>query len=212
MKYAVIGRFASGPGLGRGSTRKTDQIPAKTGAVWPSASTCEFRMKAGMIILILVICLLYLASVIQIAIAVYAAVRSNAAAHWPTAPASIVNLDFHTGSDYDGDTTYEVKVAYTYTVAGVDYKGSTIAYDYRANGGMATHKGIHERLRLSRSVQVRYDPADPELSTLSYGMHSPIRVRLVFAFGLLAFAIFVSVLCWVAAGKDDLLMKNLLVE
>lgn len=169
-------------------------------------------MKAGGIFFILFISVFYLVGFGLLGYGIRSAVRSNAAADWPTAPGSIVNLALDSSTDSDGDTTYEVKVNYIYTIASKVYKGSTLALGYTSSSGKEAHEKIHQKLKNSQSVQVRYDPADPDSSVLSFGMHRSIQLTFAFALTWLAFVIGFTVLWWLGSRNDDVLMKNLLVQ
>src|SRR5262249_40435756 len=112
---------------------------------------------------------------------VWSALRSTQAARWPTTPGTLTQIDLQEKSDSDG-STYEVKVEYTYTVAGHPYNGSRLAYGYTASGGRDAHEEIYAALKAAKSVDVRYDPENPASSALSFGMHRSILFVLAFAF------------------------------
>lgn len=137
--------------------------------------------------------------------------RSRQAAAWPTAPATITRLEVGENSDSDG-STYEVKVQYTYTVDGVAYEGSRLAFGYAASSGREAHEEIHRKLQGAASVAVRYDPADPSVSCLSFGLHRSIQFMLVFSITWLAFVFGFTMLWWLFSRSDTVLLDNLLVQ
>jgi hypothetical protein len=138
--------------------------------------------------------------------------RSAAAAHWPTTPAAVVRCSLDDTSDGDGGTTYQVKVDYDYAVGAREYSGSRVAFGYCSSGGWAAHNQIYQALRTAKTLRVRYDPADPSVSTLSYGLHRSIRFTLAFAVTWLAFVVGFTVIWWVAAQPDDVLVRNLVLK
>lgn len=157
--------------------------------------------------------------------------RSMQAAAWPTAPATITSLAVAENSDGDGGTTYEVKVQYTYTVDGVQYEGSRLAFGYGGSSRRTEHDEIHRKLREAKAVAVRYDPSDPSVSCLSFGLHRSIQITLasavVFLFGttlplmsklkgrplplmiLYLYMICVALVFWLFFSRDSVLLNNL---
>jgi hypothetical protein len=141
----------------------------------------------------------------------WSAQRSTQAATWPTSPARITSLEVHEKSDGDG-TTYEVKVQYTYSVDGMDYEGSRLAFGYTASSGREVHDEIHRKLKEARTVAVRYDPSDPSVSCLSFGLHRSIQMTLAFAVTWLLFIIGITLLFWLFSRRDGVLLENLSVQ
>jgi hypothetical protein len=76
----------------------------------------------------------------------------------------------------------------------------------------ATHSQIYSKLKDAKLVTVRYDPANPSESTLSYGFHLSIKLMLAFAATWLAFTLGFSLLWWLFSQPDDVLLQNLLVQ
>ena len=169
-------------------------------------------MKAGGIFFILFISVFYLVGFGLLGYGIRSAIRSNAAASWPTTSGSVVDVELERREGNDAGTVYEVKVNYTYTINGMLLKGTTLAFGYAASSGLEAHEAIYEKLKNSQSVEVRYDPSDPTSSVLSYGMHLTIRFTLAFAITWLAFVIGFTVLWWLGTRNDDVLMQNLLVH
>lgn len=137
--------------------------------------------------------------------------RSTQAGMWPTAPATITRLEVREDRDSDG-STYEVKVAYTYKVDGLDYEGSRVAFGYGASSGRRAHHEIYQRLKDAKAVSVRYDPADPSVSCLSFGLHRSILFVLAFAVTWLLFMIGFTMLYWLSSRPDTVLLDNLSVR
>jgi hypothetical protein len=140
--------------------------------------------------------------------------RSTRAGTWPATLGSVteVSLEQNHSSDAESGPTYEVKVRYSYTVNGVAYEGSRIAFGYGADGSQEAHAEVYRKLRDAKQVSVRYDPADPSVSSLSYGVHRGIRIILAFAITWLAFAVGFSLLWWLTSRSDSVLLDNLSVQ
>lgn len=144
--------------------------------------------------------------------ALWSARRSNVAARWPVTLGAIESCSLESNSDDDGGTTYEVKVRYKYTVHQKEYHGSRLAFGYSGSNGWSAHEQIHSKLANATVVNVRYDPADPSISTLSFGLHRSIRVMFAFAITWLAFVVGLTVFCWIDSRPDDVLIRNLIVQ
>jgi hypothetical protein len=142
---------------------------------------------------------------------IWSARRSTQAANWPVVRGILTNLALKENADSEGPT-YEVQVQYAYTVAGTEYQGSRLAFGYSASSGREAHAEIHEKLKVAKGVNVRYDPDDPASSTLSFGIHRSIQFILAFAITWLAFVIGFTVIWWVASRSDNVLLQNLSVQ
>ena len=161
---------------------------------------------------ILFIELFYAVGIFMLAYGLWAAWRSTAVGRWSTAPGRVTSCSLDRKSDNDGGHTYEVKVAYEYAVNGRAYTGSRVAFGYGSGGGREQHRQLYETLHNAKGVRVRYDPADPATSALSYGIHRSIRAALAFAVTWLAFVIGFTVIWWVASRDDDVLLRNLVAH
>jgi hypothetical protein len=142
--------------------------------------------------------------------ALWSAWRSTQAAAWPTTPGTIKELSLQENSDSEG-TSYEVKVKYAYMVDGVAYEGSRLAFGYTASSGKQAHNQIHQKLKNAKTVAVRYDPSDPSVSCLSFGMHRSIQIGLAVAFTWLAFVFGFTLIWWMLSRDDNVLLNNLSV-
>jgi hypothetical protein len=138
--------------------------------------------------------------------------RSMLASTWPTARGVIakVNLEQSSGGG-DGSTVYGVRMRYRYTVDGVAYEGSRIAFGYGSSSGWQSHNDIYEKLENAKSVSVRYDPAKPSVSCLSVGIHHGIRFLLIFSMLWFGFCIGFTCLCYFTSGSDEVLLQSLSV-
>lgn len=141
--------------------------------------------------------------------AMWSAHRSNIAAAWPIALGTMESCSLESRSDGEGGTTYEVKVQYSYAVNRKEFRGSRLAFGYAGSSGHEAHQQILSKLKSSKIVDVRYDPADPSVSTLSFGIHRSILFMFAFAITWLAFVVGLTVIWWVASRGDDVLLRNL---
>jgi hypothetical protein len=168
-------------------------------------------MKTRMGCFAIFISLFYLIGFGVLGAAIWSARRSTQAASWPTTRGVLTSLALKENPGSEG-STYEVKVEYTYTVAGKQYRGSCLAFGYMAGSEREAHAEIHEKLKAAKSVDVRYDPDDPASSTLSFGIHRSIQFVLAFAITWLAFVTGFTLLWWLGSRGDDVLLRNLSVQ
>jgi hypothetical protein len=169
-------------------------------------------MKTKMSCLTIFLGVFYLIGLGLLGWSLWSAWRSTQAANWPTTPGTITQLSVHESSDSDGGNTYEVKVQYAYSVDGAAYQGSRLAFGYTGSSGRQAHDEIHEKLKNAKIVTVRYDPADPAVACLSYGMHRSILLGLAFSITWLAFIVGLNLLMWLMSRGDSVLLENLSVQ
>jgi hypothetical protein len=170
-------------------------------------------MRAGMWFFTAFISLFYLAGFGLLGYALWSMSRSTEAGTWPTAPGTIDACEMTTNpGDGDGGPTYQVQVKYTYNVNGKEYTGDTLAFGYTASSGQEVHEEILAELQQAKTVEVRYDPFDPQVSVLSYGVHRSIQFTLVFAVTWLLFVVGFTAIWWVASRSDTVLLENLVTH
>jgi hypothetical protein len=169
-------------------------------------------MKPKMGCFALFISVFYLVGFAILGYSLWNARRSTQAAGWPTTPGTVTHLAIEEKSDSEGGTTYKVNVRYTYTVDGVGYEGDQLAFGYVASSGREAHDEIHSKLKNARQIAVRYDPSDPAVSCLSFGLHRSIQLGCAFAITWLAFVIGFTLIVLLASRGDNVLLENLLVE
>ncbi len=168
-------------------------------------------MRAGMWFFIAFISLFYFVGFALLGYSLLSMKRSTDAAAWPTVNGVLDSCELKTNFDSDGDT-YEVKVTYSYAVAGRRFTNDVLAFGYSASSGQEVHQEIFARLNSAKSVQVRYDPADPQTAVLSYGFHRSIQFTLAFAITWLLFVIGFTIIWWVASRSDNILLQNLVTR
>jgi len=131
--------------------------------------------------------------------------RSRRAAKWPTVPATVTRVEV-----VKGDDVYSVEVAYTYSVGGVEYVGTRLAFGYGASSERAEHDEIFEKLRAAKTVAARYDPENPAESCLSCGVNKYIRLLVIV--GAWFTAIAVGLTAFFSTTGRGVLLRNLAAE
>lgn len=90
--------------------------------------------------------------------------------NWPSADGRIIISDVSENYDSEnGSITYTAKVAYNYTVNGLPYTGSTVAFGDFGSSDPSHAGGIVSRYPVAKSVKVYYDPDEPKTSVLEPG-------------------------------------------
>jgi hypothetical protein len=168
-------------------------------------------MTSKMHWLVLFLGVLYAAGFGLLGYGLWSARRSRQAAGWPTTPGTITQLDLKESSA-DASATYKIQLRYFYAVEGVSYQGTRLAFGYSGSGNRGAHDEIHKKLKEAREVAVRFDPADPAVSCLSYGLNRSIQIVLVVAVTWLAVTSVFALLAWMSAGNDTVLLENLSVK
>ena len=168
-------------------------------------------MRARMWFFVVFISFFYVAGFGLLGYSLLSMKRSTAAAAWPTASGTIVSCDLETNSDSDGNT-YEVKVTYKYSVGSREMTNDVLAFGYCASSGRKAHLEIFNKLKAANTLDVRYDPSDPQTSVLSYGFHRSIQFLLAFAVTWLLFVVGFTIIWWVASRGDQVLLQNLNIQ
>ena len=101
--------------------------------------------------------------------AMRAAAVARQATNWPTAAARIEHTAIRERIGSKGRRYYQVVVAYTYKVAGTDYRGSVISPMYGNSGPRQNAENLETELRSGSTVQISYDPAIPNHSMIVPG-------------------------------------------
>jgi hypothetical protein len=137
--------------------------------------------------------------------------RSRRAARWPTAPATITQLEIE--EKLEGDSFhYEVKVQYHFVVDGVTYPSSRLAFGYPGYTTKTEHDQIYRKLKAAKAVTARYNPSDPSESCLSCGFHRSIIETLALSVTMLLVLVGVTLFFWLGFNSDRVLLNNLAVE
>jgi hypothetical protein len=166
-------------------------------ALLPAAERRSVRgypeMKLHMNGIVALLSVFYLVGFGLLGYGLWNARRSTKAAAWPSAPATITHLAIETRTNRG--MSYELKVRYTYTVDGRVYEGDRLALGYAGSGGRAAHAEIQRTLSRAKNVAVRYDPSNPAVACLSFGLHRSIQLMLAFSLMWLSFVIGFTVVC-----------------
>jgi len=135
---------------------------------------------------------------------------SQKAAHWPTPPGIVTESDFVASSDSDG-STYQTKIAYSYSAMGRDFVGDKIAFGYTGSSDESYHRQIFDALPVDTSVAVRYDPGKPQQAVLSFGVNQSIKFLLIFGAIWTIFTLGMASMFWLSGQNADPLLSNLIV-
>ena len=139
---------------------------------------------------------------------VWAMLKSTEAASWPTTPGVLEACELKSDNS-DDETAYQVNVRYRYKVNGQTFVNDQVAIGYASSDTEATHEALYDRLKGAEQVDVRYDPSDPQVSVLSFGVHQSIQFTLAFGVTWLLFVMGFTVIWWTASGTDSVLLNNL---
>ena len=174
-------------------------------------TTTISREKKSMGCFIAFISIFYLVGFGMLGYGLYSMQRSTAAGSWPITAGTLQKVKLEENRDSEGDT-YRVDVKYSYKVAGKEYDGDCLAFGYTASSGREIHEQIQQKLQAVKTLDVRYDPSDPAISCLSYGIHRSIQFTLAFAVTWLAFVVGFTLIAWVASLEDTVLLNNLSIR
>lgn len=136
--------------------------------------------------------------------------RALAAKNWHTTTATLDDVQFITDNDSDG-TAYSVDVKYSYVIGHQRYQGNNLSFGYSASSGSTAHYEIYEKLKSAKQVQVRYNPDDPNQSTLTYGANRSHFISIAFGVTWLLFVTGFTVLFLLFGQSDTGLLKNLII-
>lgn len=99
--------------------------------------------------------------------------RAIASASWPRAPGVVTSIDVHasrsspTRPDAATQTTYHPKITYDYEVGGRRLTGSRLNFSGRHYYSHRKAAAQLDPFPVGEAIEVFYDPADPDMSTLS---------------------------------------------
>jgi hypothetical protein len=105
-----------------------------------------------------------------------------------------------------------VELSYTYLVDDHRFTGDRLAYGHSAMSGRGPADEIVARLPPGAEVTVRYDPAHPETSALSYGWTRTMRFKLAFGVVWIAITLGMLVLMSVGGQPENEVLEHLLVR
>jgi hypothetical protein len=138
----------------------------------------------------------------------YSFYRGRQAASWPEVEGKL--LECRVKEDSGGEsTTWQVKVRYSYSVAGQEFEGKRVAFGYNGSSTYEEHQGIYDKLQQSSRVMVRYDPRNPDSSVLAAGFNRSTFMLLAFAVTWLLFTTGFTVLWTSALGKDTRILEQI---
>lgn len=95
---------------------------------------------------------------------------ARASASWPIAEGKVVSSQVEHSTDSEGGDSYQPKVNYTYSVAGVPYSGRQIKFGENSYSSRRQAEEIANRYPVGDSVAVYYEPENPEKTALEPGV------------------------------------------
>lgn len=125
----------------------------------------------GLIAPLLIVAGTGLVFVIMMVIAMWQWAKVARARRWPTVMGTVLESGVVESTDSDGGLQYEARVKYQYAVSGHTYIGDRLAFGSRnvTEGGIWAEKKAHRTVAnypVGRSIQVVYDPRNPDSSVL----------------------------------------------
>lgn len=116
---------------------------------------------------------------------------SMRASRWPQTVATLLEVEDRDVSGPE-DTTHEIRVRYSYILDGCEHEGRTIHPCYHGGSRFGSaHHNLLMKLRSGHRLVVYYNPARPDQSTLTTGLHShswiPFLIGTVWTFSGAAF-------------------------
>ncbi len=127
--------------------------------------------------------------------------RGRQALSWPAVEGRLWECRLQENRHSEGNT-WEVKVRYSYSVAGREFDGKRVAFGYSGSSTHGEHQGICEKLQSGSRVMVHYQPSDPSDSVLAAGFNRSTFVILAFAVTWLLFTTGFTVLWTTSSGRD----------
>ncbi|QVL34143.1 DUF3592 domain-containing protein [Telmatocola sphagniphila] len=130
---------------------------------------------------------------------------------WPATPGKITHCELYEIPDREGNT-YEVRCEYSYTVEGISYTSSRLAFWYYPGSDKYDEEQIYRKLKSAKAVSVRYDPTDPSISSLSYGVHPGSKLTIAFSVVWLLMMLAFNIAAWVLSHPNRTILENIVAQ
>lgn len=134
--------------------------------------------------------------------------RGWQALSWPAVEGRLLECRLQEDPGSEG-TTWEVKVRYSYSVAGREFECKRVAFGYSGSSTHEEHKGIYEKLQSGSRVMVHYQPSNPSDSVLAAGFNRSTFLILAFAVTWLLFTTGFTVLWTTSSGRDARILERI---
>jgi hypothetical protein len=134
--------------------------------------------------------------------------RGRQALAWPAVEGRLLECRLQENPDSEG-STWEVKVRYSYSVAGREFEGKRVAFGYSGSSTHVEHQGIYEKLQSGSRVMVHYQPSNPSDSVLAAGFNRSTFMTLAFAVTWLLFTTGFTVLWATSSGRDARILEQI---
>jgi hypothetical protein len=109
--------------------------------------------------------------------------KAHRASGWPLVPGIVHACEVKQSLDVDVGTMYRAQARYSYRVHDQIFQGSRLAFGYSSSQKYGEHAALCDKLGMAESISIRYNPANPAESVLTYGLN-PYIVRIIL-FGLI---------------------------
>lgn len=134
--------------------------------------------------------------------------RGRQALSWPSVEGRLLECRLHENSGSDSNT-WEVKVRYSYSVAGQKLEGNRVAFGYSGSSTHEEHQGIYEKLTSGSGVMVHYKPDNPSDSVLAAGFNRSTLIILTFAITWLLFTTGFTFMWTASSGQDARILEQI---
>lgn len=95
---------------------------------------------------------------------------ARASATWPNTPGQVVSSDVRHSTDSEGGDSYSPEVTYQYSVNDQSYQADRIKFGENSYNSNRRAQEEVDRYPVGRTVDVYYDPAEPEKAVLEPGV------------------------------------------
>ena len=165
-------------------------------------------MKRHGMFFTLFISIFFLVGLGMLGYGVHSFYRGRQALSWPGVEGRLLECSLEEHADSES-TTWEVKVRYTYSVAGQEFEGKRVAFGYSGSSTHDEHRGIYDKLQSGSGVMVRYQPGNPSDSVLAAGFNRSTFLILAFAVTWLLFTTGFTILWTTASGRDARILEQI---
>lgn len=118
---------------------------------------------------------------------------------WPTVVAHLQECTV-TSSRAKNGTVYRAEVKYDYAVGGMPYSGDTLKFDKWSSSYYDNHAADCERVNAMAPFMVRYDPEQPQVSTVFPSEGAAFSFVLYLGVGWLSFTTLITIALLVVTG------------
>jgi hypothetical protein len=137
--------------------------------------------------------------------------QSIATKKWITTTGTLQDVRLVRESGAKSVNLYRVNVKYIYLVKSVPYQRNSLSYGYSASNDYDGHSKIYSKLKSAKKVEVRFNPANHNQSTLSYGADISSFFMIGFGATILMFMTLFAVVIYLSGQHYAGLLRSLVV-